>query len=323
MSEDVRGQAGGIARNKVLPAEQKQAIARKAARARWGIRATHKGTFLKDFGVDVDCYVLSDEAKTPVISQRGMGAVLGLSERGNALPRFLSTRSMAPYFAGAEMQPKLENPLKFQWGTGGADQPPSEVNGYDAALLIDICKAVIQAEADGNLLPSQRKVAQQAHIIMGASAKQGIRDLVYALSGYDQTKEEVVAAFKFYVREEARDYEREFPEGLYEQWYRLYQIPKPERNRPWKFKHLTVDQIYRPLAKSNGKILELTQLSRVHSSERYKKLHQFLSDIGVKALRSHLGQLLGIARISRNKEEYEDHFETLFGEQPDLFKHRY
>jgi len=28
---------------------------------------------------------------------------------------------------------------------------------------------------------------------------------------YDQTREEVIAAFKFYVREEARDYEREFP----------------------------------------------------------------------------------------------------------------
>ena len=141
-----------------------------------------------------------------------------------------------------------------------------------------------------------------------------------ALSGYDQTREEVIAAFKFYVREEARDYEREFPEQLYEQWYRLYQIPKPERNRPWKFKHLTLDQVYKPLAKSNGKVLQLTQAQRAQTGERYKKLHQFLSDIGVKALRTQLGQLLGIAGISKNKGEYEDHFDTLFGEQPDLFK---
>ena len=105
------------------------------------------------------------------------------------------------------------------------------------------------------------------------------------------TKEEVIAAFKFYVREEARDYEKEFPDQLYEEWYRLYQLPKPERNKPWKFMHLTVGQVYKPLARSNGKILELTQAQRQSTNARWKRLHQFLSEIGVKALRTHLGQL--------------------------------
>ena len=50
-----------------------------------------------------------------------------------------------------------------------------------------------------------------------------------------------------------------------------------------------------------------------------EKLHQFLSDIGVKALRQQLGQLLGIARISKNKNEYEGFFKKLFGQQRDLF----
>jgi hypothetical protein len=114
-------------------------------------------------------------------------------------------------------------------------------------------------------------------------------------------------------------YEREFPEQLYEEWYRLYQIPRPEKSRPWKFKHLTVDRVYKPLAKSSGKILQLTQEQRNGSKARWKKLHQFLSDIGVKALRTQLGQLLGIARISKSKDEYERHFQTLFGEQLSLF----
>jgi hypothetical protein len=127
------------------------------------------------------------------------------------------------------------------------------------------------------------------------------------------TREEVIAAFKLYVREEAREYEKEFPDQLYEEWYRLYQLPKPQRNKPWKFKYLTLDQVYFPLAKSSGRILELTQLQRQNSIARWKKLHQFLSDIGVKALRTQLGQLLGIARISKSKREYEEHFETIFG----------
>ena len=46
-----------------------------------------------------------------------------------------------------------------------------------------------------------------------------------------------------------------------------------------------------------------------------KKLHQFLADVGVKALRQHLGQLLGIAQISRDQGEYERHVQTIFGDQ--------
>jgi len=185
-------------------------------------------------------------------------------------------------------------------------------------LLIDVCKAIVTAEADGKLLENQKGIARQARIILNASAKAGIKGLVYALAGYDATKQEIIASFKMYVQEEAREYEREFPELLYQEWYRLYNLPKPDKNRPWKFKHLTVDQVYWPLARSNGRILELTQAQRETSKTRYKKLHQFLSEIGVKALRTHLGQLLGIARISKSQHEYESHFRTLFDVQLEM-----
>lgn len=181
-------------------------------------------------------------------------------------------------------------------------------------LLIDVCKAIVAAEASGSLSQNQQGIAQQAHVILNASAKAGIKGLVYALSGYDATKEETIAAFKFYVRQEAREYEKEFPAQLYAQWYRLYGLPKPERNHPWKFKHLTVNQVYFPLAKSHGKIHQLTVAQRAASGDRRKRLHQFLSEIGVKLLRTHLGQLLGIAQISRDQAEYEKHVNTVFGD---------
>jgi hypothetical protein len=266
----------------------------------------------------VDCYVLNDPQKTAVISQRGMGQALGLSLRGNAFPRFLSSKAMAG-IVGADLREKIAQPLLFQWGVGGAGNPPTLVNGFDATILVDVCKAILQADSEGMLAKNQAAVARNARIILNASAKAGIKGLVYALAGYDASREEVIAAFKLYVREEAREYEKEFPNQLYQEWYRLYQLPKPERNKPWKFMHLTVDQVYRPLAKSNGKILELTKIQRENSSARWKKLHQFLSEIGVKALRTQLGQLLGIARISKSKLEYEDHIQTLFGDQYRLF----
>jgi hypothetical protein len=322
---------GGKARARSLSPDERSRIAREAVETRWRNagklretpRATHKGSFKEEFGIDVECYVLDDEARTAVISQRGMGQALGFSKQGGGrLPRFISGKTIAPYL-GLGLKEKLSKPLVFQGPPTVSGSPSIEkVYGFDVTLLIDVCKAITAAEADGKLLPSQANIAKQAHIILNASAKAGIKGLVYALAGYDATREEVIAAFKFYVREEARDYEKEFPDQLYEEWYRLYRLPKPERNKPWKFKHLTVEQVYKPLAKSNGKILELTQEQRESSNSRWKKLHQFLSEIGVKALRTQLGQLLGIARISATKEEYEGFFQKLFGQQLTLFRDR-
>lgn len=303
-----------------LSPERRAEIARKAAEARWGgkpLQATHKGSFKEDFGIDVECYVLNDAQKTAVISQRGMGEALGFPKEGSGKQFLRSVKGarIAPY-VGDELIAKLENPIVFQSFNAVANVP---TYGYDVAILIDVCKAIIRAESDGKLLERQQNLAQQAHVIVGASAKAGIKGLVYALAGYNPTSEEIIAAFKFYVREEAREYEREFPNQLYKEWYRLYQLPEPERNKPWKFKHLTVNHVYYPLANSKGNILELTRAQRAaNGDERRKRLHQFLSDVGVKALRQHLGQLLGIAQVSRDRAEYEGHVRRIFGQQYEM-----
>lgn len=285
------------------------------------LHATHKGNFKDEFGIDVECYVLDDENKTAVISQRGMGTAIGLTNTsGKAFTRFVGGKTIAPYLGGGELRDKIENPLRFQTPAGGAGQPPpSDVNGYDVTLLIDVCKAIIKAESEGKLKQERYKgIAKQAHVIINASAKAGIKGLVYALAGYDQSREEVIKAFKFYVREAAREYEREFPEELYDEWYRLYELPRPDKNRPWKFKHLTEKQVYEPLARSNGKVLELTKEKRQTSGRKHNKLHQFLSEVGVKALRVHLGKLTGIASISKDAGEYERHFKKVFGHQLEM-----
>src|SRR2546425_664930 len=115
---------GGKARAEKLPAEKRKAIASQGALVRWGAKATHMGNFKEQFGIDAACYVLDDAGKTPVISQSGMGETLGFARRGNALPRFLESKAMGEAI-GAELRRKLSQPIKFQWGTGGAhDQPP-------------------------------------------------------------------------------------------------------------------------------------------------------------------------------------------------------
>jgi len=108
--------------------------------------------------------------------------------------------------------------------------------------------------------------------------------IIYRLSMIDlvpdgSTTEEVIAAFRHYVLEEAKKYEPEFPNELYMQWYRLYNIPVPERGKSWHFKYLTVNHIYHPLAKSSGKILMLLRALKARGGDRQKKLFQFLNDM--------------------------------------------
>jgi len=317
---NVTGRAkGGKKRAEILSPEERKEIALKGATARWGeklIQALRKGSFKKEFGVDVECYVLDDATKTAVISKTGMGRALGLSNRGNAFPRFLASKAMTETI-GAQLSEKLNQPLKFQWSSIGA-QGGVEVHGFDATLLVDVCNAVIEAESKGLLDRQQAGVARQAHVIVGASAKAGIKGLVYALAGYNPTAQEVIEAFKLYVLEEAKKYEPEFPNELYAEWHRLYNLAVPDRGKPWQFKYLTVNHIYYPLAQSSGKLLALLRATKTQGGDRSKKLFQFLNEIGARALRMQLGRVLEMAQSSSDRKGYEDKIVERFGGQQRL-----
>jgi hypothetical protein len=283
------------------------------------LRAIRKGNFQNDFGVDVDCFVLNDEERTAVISQVGMGKSLGLSERSSALPRFISGKAISKY-VNAELKKKLENPLVFQGLTATPGVPLPIVHGYDVTNLIDICKAILTARANGELSESRYyNVVKQAQILTSASAKAGIKGLVYAITGYNATDEERIRSFSRYVAEEAKEYEREFPSQLYIEWCRLYDTKMPLKNKPWLCLHLTREHVYEPLCNSDGALLKLLREAKgADRKNRNKKLFQFLETIGTSALRLHLGQLLGIARTSKTAKEYEADFATLFGKHLQL-----
>jgi hypothetical protein len=319
-NQDSLQSQGGKARAAKLSKEQRKEIAQRASLARWSnrkIKATHKGSFEKDFGIDVECYVLDDQQKTAVVSQRGLGRAIGLTDKsGAALTRFLETKAMQ--IRGAEIRQKIASPLVFQWNSPGGETPPGDIYGFDVTILIDLCRAIIDAEAEGALGARNAHIASQAHVILNASAKAGIKGLAYALAGYSPSAEEVINAFKLYVQEEAKKYEKEFPTELYMEWHRLYDIPVLERGRSWHFKHLTVKHIYYPLAKSNGRILELTRAIKARDGDRKKKLFQFLSEVGARALRMQLGRVLEMAESSKNLSTYEGKVLERFGDPADL-----
>lgn len=243
---------------------------------------------------------------------------MGFSKRGDRLRSFVNSKTMDGYL-GRDLREKLENPFVFQQKGAAAGSAIQTANGYDATLLIDLCNSVLAAKADGKLKGERyARMVEQAQILVSAAAKSGIRNLVYALAGYSPSTTEVIEAFKLYVREEAKKYEREFPNELYDQWQRLYGIAMPDRGKPWQFKHLTIRHIYHPLAQSNGKLLELLRALKANDGSRRAKLFQFLNEIGTRALRMHLGRVLEMAESSADLREYEAKIIQRFGGQQEL-----
>src|SRR3989442_14683324 len=76
LTEDSIQSMGGKARAEALSDEEKSAIAKKAAEARWNVpRATHMGTIAL-VGRALPCYVLEDGRR--MLSQRGLQTSIGL-----------------------------------------------------------------------------------------------------------------------------------------------------------------------------------------------------------------------------------------------------
>lgn len=307
---------GGIARSAKLTPERRSEIARKAANARHALdrplEAIRKGNFQEDFGIDAECYVLNDERKTAVMTQRGIAAALGLSNPGGKdFERLVSGKVLSTYI-GAEVLEKIMQPIEFKWVYPGAKQSETTIKGYGADILIDVSNAILAADAAGKLRGQQSNLARQARVILNASAKSGITGVVYSLAGYRPEIEETIQAFKAFVQAEAKKYESEFPTELYAEWARLYGH-RPQRS--WKDMHLTINHVYYPLAKSDGKLLGLLREAKSSAGDKNAKLFQFLNLVGARALRFQLGRVYDVAQNASSSDEYEREIAKRFGVQ--------
>jgi hypothetical protein len=219
-------------------------------------------------------------------------------------------------FLTNELIYKIENPIPFKLLKGGLG------DGYEAEFLIEICDALIQARNEKKLAPSQSFLAVQAEFIIRAAAKTGIIALVDEATGYrDKLKDEYRKLFDQFIRDELRQWEKEFPTKFFDMIYRLYGLKKqtPDTTRhPQFFGHFIRKYIYYPLANSHGAILERLEAKNpvvyVGGGRRHK-LFQFLNDeIGMSSFRQHMWQVVGIGEAASDRTQFERGFYRAFPE---------
>src|SRR6056297_526 len=96
-----------------------------------------------------------------------MARALGLkSEGGNAFMKTLSGKKLGSEI-DRELWERIENPVVFN------PDGPDPAHGYEAEVLVDVCKAVVRAHNSGVLTKKQEPMARQAQAIVNALASVG------------------------------------------------------------------------------------------------------------------------------------------------------
>lgn len=325
---------GGIERARSLSAEERTMIAREAASARWLKaksvpdgelpRATHQGKVLLG-DVELDCYVLADGRR--VIHKRGMAKALNLkSAGGNAFLRSMTRKGI-----GSELDQKLietiENPLFFKPLT------QDSAHGYDADVLVEVCKAVLRAKDAGKLTKSQGFLAAQASVLLSAFAKVGVAALIDEATGFQDIRspDALRILVQQYIAAEMREWEKQFPDEYYDRLNDLYGSKKRTKtnsgaviqNRPQHFAQFTRSYVYHPL--EDGAVLD--ELDRLNpkvgqSGSRKRRFHQHLSEgYGIEKLKRQIQEVMTLASVSDNISQFRKLFKKRFpkiGDQLDL-----
>ncbi|MBW7838003.1 MAG: hypothetical protein H3C28_15355 [Sphingomonadales bacterium] len=313
MTDDTPQSKGGQARAAHLSPEERSEIAKSGAQARWKRvkeaneadislpQATHQGKMAVG-GLELDCYVLADGRR--VFHKRGMARALGMkSGGGNVFMRAMQRKGL-----GSELDHKLiekiENPINFKPLTQDL------AHGYEAEVLVDVCKAIIRANEAEKLTKSQHGLVAQAHILLNAFAKVGVTALIDEATGFQDVRspDALRLLVQQYIEEEKREWEKQFPNDYYDELNRLYGSKRLTKtgsgaviqNRPMHFAKFTRAYVYHPL--ENGAVLE--ELDKINpkigtKGTRRARFHQHLTQgYGIEKLKRQVQEVMTLMAVS-------------------------
>lgn len=176
------------------------------------------------------------------------------------------------------------------------------VRGYDASVLVAVCKVWLQARERGALQTQQLAKAQQAEILTTALAETGIVALIDEATGYQKVRPQnaLQAYLEMVVKKELAAWVKRFPDEFYENIYTLkgWEWPGMTKNRYSVVALYTTDLVYSRLGP--GILDELKAKSpKDDNGRRPNKLHQWLTeDIGHPMLAQHIHAIMMFQRLA-------------------------
>jgi hypothetical protein len=325
----IGGKKGGRVRAERLSSEERRASASKAASMRWAKPPTeltadpgnthahetradtppspfakHKGE-LSLGGPPIDVYVLDTQDR--VISLRAVVKTISGVEAGN----------LGDYIGVSALKPFINSDL-ILGETKDFHLPgsPLKGRGITAEQFIEILNGYVRAFEVGALTTKrQREIAIKCSIVLGACAKVGLIALIDEATGYQYERAEDALQIKLraFIADELREWEKTFPDDLWEQFGRLTNWKGSLHQRPKWWGHLVMELIYHALDPDIAKYLKDNKPKPYHG----QNYHQWLTqDIGLRALLPHIYEVIGIAKTCHDMRELREKVALHYGREP-------
>lgn len=321
------GRKGGVIRAARMTPEERAKSGRHAAAARWAKApkaltseepavpvlegdvpppspfAKHRGVMtLGD--VPIDVYVLDTGDR--VISMRGAVKAMTGQDAGN-LVEYLSVQGLKGFIDKDLVL--VETKDFFVPGTQFRGR------GITAEQFEAILTGYVRALGSGTLSTDrQREIATTCAILSTSFLKIGIIAQIDEATGYqyERAQDALQVKIQAYIAEELRDWEKTFPDELWEQFGRLTNWKGSLHSRPKWWGHLVNELIYEALDPDVAKYLKENKPKPFHG----QNYHQWLSeDVGLKALIPHIYKVIGMAEGCRDIRELRDKVAARYGKR--------
>jgi hypothetical protein len=273
--------------------------------------------------VTIPCAVLdTKDGPIRLLTQEGFLESLGRAGKAKGghgasvdkLPPFLAANNLKPFMpTGLE---ESTRPIIFRTPKG------NKAFGYRAELLPKVCEIYIDADEAGQILPSQKRIVRQAHMLIRGLAHVGIAALIDEATGYQEVRDRLALQkiLEKYLTDEWAKWTKTFPDTFYKELFRLKKIPyppDPSGKKPQYVGHWTNDIVYDRLAPGIRKRLQELNPRGPRGNRLRKNFQYFTDDYGTPELRQHLHAVEALMRACTSWDDFKRRLERAFSKYGD------
>lgn len=254
-------------------------------------------------GDELDCYVLDDE--TRVISSGSTTKAIADVERGS-LQDYIGQKALNPFI---DKEKVLQETIRFsipgtQWVAIGITTEHFEL----------ICRGYVRALYEGAALTErQQKIAVKCAMLTAGLTRTGLDALIDEATGYQYERAEDALQVKLraFIADELRDWEKTFPDELWEEFGRLTGWSTPLQTRPKWWGKLVIELIYDTL---DPDVAEYLKANKPPAGVHWHR--QLTENLGVRQLVSRCWEVIGMAKTCDDIHELRQRVAQHYGKKP-------
>ena len=249
------------------------------------------------------CYVLNNGKR--VISQRSLVYIL-TAKHNTDLPRYFKESNLSAYFDLSHIN---EHTVDFI-----IQGSPRKATGYEAALLIEICRAYLRARDDNAIVKRQTLIVKKANAIVRSCTQTGINDLIDKVTGYQKVNEEntIRSSLKAFIADEIQKWEKMFPSDFWSELARLENIDDVPGNRLTRCGNYITSFVYDAVDDDFANELRSNNPYAFFS----KGQNQWLRNYNRNKIRKHLIRVTSVMKTCKDLADFKDKFSYVFYNSP-------